>query len=103
MTINRSTFAGAVVALLGHVFAFALLIGVVVALGGGPDADLDAGERGAAFFFGLMAYAVLQLALLFGCVAAARRLGPGSAPGLTVGWIAGLTLSAYYLGGGFTG
>jgi hypothetical protein len=101
--VNRSTFAGVVVALVGHVFAVALLLGVLILLGGGPDADLDAGGRSAAAFFGLLAYGVLQLALLGGCVALSRRLGPGSTAGLTVGWALGLAASLYYLGGGFSG
>jgi hypothetical protein len=101
--VNRSTFAGVVVALVGHVFAVALLLGVLIVLGGGPDADLDAGEQGAAAFFGLLAYGVFQLALLVGCVASSRRLGPGSAAGLTAGWVLGLAAGLYYLGGGFSG
>ncbi|MEV6849485.1 hypothetical protein [Actinoplanes sp. NPDC051411] len=103
MILNRSTFAGVVVALVGHGFAVALLLGMLIFLGGGgPDADLDAGERSAAFFFGLVAYGVLQLVVLGGCVVASRRLGPGSTAGLTVGWMLGLAVSLYYLGGGFS-
>jgi hypothetical protein len=99
--INRSTFAGAVVALLGHVIAVALFLGVAILVGGGPNADLDAGGRGAAFFFGLIAYGILQLALLVVCAAASRRLGPGSTAGLTLGWLLGLAGAMYYMGGGF--
>jgi hypothetical protein len=101
--VNRSTFAGAIVALLGHVFAVALLLGLLVFLGGGPNAELDAGGKGAALFFGLLGYGVLQLVLLGVCVASSRRLGRGSTPGLTVGWVLGLAASLCYLGGGFSG
>jgi hypothetical protein len=93
--------AGAVVALAGHGLAVGITIALAIAAGGGPNADLDAGGRFAAFFFGVFTYGIAQLVLLGVCAALSGRLGHGSSSGLVAGWVLGLAASLYYLCGGF--
>ncbi|WP_147252562.1 hypothetical protein [Micromonospora endolithica] len=101
MTITRPMVAGAVVALAGHGLAVGLTIVLAIAAGGGPNADLDAGGRFAALFFGVFTYGVAQLVLLVSCFALSGRLGRGSSSGLVAGWTLGLAASLFYLCGGF--
>lgn len=101
MTITRPTVAGAVVALTGHGLAVGFTSALATAAGGGPSADLDAGGRFAALFFGVLTYGIAQLVLLGSCFALSGRLGRGSSSGLAAGWILGLAAGLYYLCGGF--
>ncbi|WBC16740.1 hypothetical protein O7600_07840 [Micromonospora sp. WMMA1998] len=101
MTIIRPVVAGAVVALAEHGLVVGFTIALATAAGGGPNADVDAGGRFAALFFGVFAYGIAQLVLLGNCFALSGRLGRGSSSGLVAGWILGLAASLYYLCGGF--
>jgi hypothetical protein len=74
---------------------------VAVAAGGGPNAELDAGEKIGVLTAAGLAWAVAQIALLAGCVAASKRLDRKATVGIAVGWTLGLAASLAYLCGGF--
>ncbi|MER7420464.1 hypothetical protein ABT346_27405 [Micromonospora peucetia] len=101
MKITRPMATGAVVALAGHGLAVGVTIALAIAAGAGPNADLDAGGRFTALFFGVFTYGIAQLVLLGSCIALSGRLGDGSSSGLVAGWVLGLAASLFYLCGGF--
>ena len=74
---------------------------MALSAGGGPNADLDAGDTVGVLMASAFAYGIAQVLLLGLCIASWRRLGPGATSGLTAGWILGLAASTYYVCGGF--
>lgn len=101
MPSAKPAIVGAAISLAGHGLAVGATMATAIALGGGPNADLDAGGRYAALAFVIPAYGAAQLALLGICVASWRRLGSASLPGIVVGWVLGLGAGTFYLCGGF--
>jgi hypothetical protein len=100
--ITKPMVVGALVALAGHGVVVGLIIALAVALGGGPQADLDAGGRFAALLVGVAVFTLAQLALAVLCIAVSRRLGSGASSGVAFGWVLGLAASLLYLCGGLS-
>ncbi|MEU8234624.1 hypothetical protein AB0C12_33970 [Actinoplanes sp. NPDC048967] len=102
MMITKPAVTGAVVALAGHGVAVGATMIAAVNAGGGPDADLDTGEKAGVLVIIATTYGIAQIVLLGACIASRWRLGPRSSPGLVLGWLLGLAVSVCYLCGGFS-
>ena len=100
MMLTKLTVAGAAVALAGHGAAAGVTLVAAVAVGGGPNADLDSGGKIGVLMVSALTYGIAQLVLLGVCIATQRRLGPLSAQGLVAGWLLGFAASLLYMCGG---
>lgn len=87
--------------LWGHGAAVVVAEAAAIAAGGGPNADLDAGEKIGVLSYVALVYASAQLVLLGICVAVARWLGREALSGIVAGWVLGLAASLCYMCGGF--
>ncbi|MFI1992906.1 hypothetical protein [Actinoplanes sp. NPDC020271] len=96
MKITRANLSGVVTAIVGQGLVLGLTMVVVIALGGGPHADLDAGERFGVLVVGLGAYGIAQLVLLGVCALLSRRIGRGAGWGMTAGWMLGFAATLLY-------
>ena len=74
---------------------------MALSAGGGPNADLDAGDTVGVLMASAFAYGIAQLLVLGLCIVSSQGLGPGATSGLTAGWILGLAASIYHVCGGF--
>lgn len=105
--VTKSMVAGLVVSLAGQGVAVWVSVAVAVAAGGGPNADLDGGEKLGVLYSSALTYGFAQLVLLGICVALPvslflfRRRGSGLVVGLVAGWVFGLAAGLFYLCGGF--
>jgi hypothetical protein len=102
MMITRPAVTGAVVALAGHGVAVGVTMVAAVNAGGGPNADLDTGEKAGVLVIVATTYGIAQIVLLGVCIALRWRLGPRSSRGLVLGWLLGLAASVFYMCGGFS-
>ncbi|GIH12058.1 hypothetical protein Raf01_02300 [Rugosimonospora africana] len=101
--------AGLVVPLAGQGIAVWASMAVAIANGGGPNADLDAGEKFGVLVPSVLAYGSAELMLLGICVALPltlslflrSRASSGLVVGLAAGRVFGLAAGMLYQCGGF--
>ncbi|GAA5198205.1 hypothetical protein GCM10023322_71060 [Rugosimonospora acidiphila] len=107
MKITKLLVAGLLVSLAGQGVAVWVTNAAAIAAGGGPNADLDAGEKFGVFYSYASTYGFAQLMLLGSCVALPLsvflflRRGSDLVAGLAAGWVFGLAASLFFLCGGF--
>jgi hypothetical protein len=99
--ITKRMVAGLVVSLAGNAVAVGVSEAVAIANGGGPNADLDTGEKFGVLIKSVATFSIAQGLLVGICVVLALRLGREASLGLAAGWVLGLAASLFYVCGGF--